>query len=213
MPFRINQLLLLFLTFCTIGCTTKEDDCETDWQKQRTQLTASARIEHSELRLEVTSSEPGPAIQVFQDGLSGDFHLFIRFDAFSGGTGEGGYAQFSVSEPIAENESIAGASIGLGLIDAFVDYPSSRIDSRFTTGTSGTIELIRQDTIVSSTVTVGDNEASVSSGFTSNDLQVTFEVGSNRGQLSGTTAITITEFQVLEGEGINSEAFDCEAVL
>ena len=196
-----------------ISCNTEEEPCDTPWTKDRSQFTATAKVADGNMRVEVVASEPGNAIAVFQDSIEGEFEISIDFDEFSPGTGDGGYAQVVLFDAEAMNAPISGASIGTGMIDAFVGYPNGSLDSRMTNGTSGTISISRLDGIVTSSISVGNKLAETSSVLTASPLRISIEVGSNQGQVQGTTGFTITRIRLSDDNGTIPDGFDCEVLL
>jgi hypothetical protein len=213
---RAVSIALVSVSLIQVGCTDSDgdesDDCQPIWTMDRSQITSNYSIRNSYLELEVQNAEPGIAIEVAQDGLVGDFSISANFDAFSAGTGSGGFAQMIVLDPLQPENGMCGASIGSGMIDAFVDFPSIQSDSRFTNGSSGSFMLSRIGGEVTATCTVGSKTASRTSVFVADDLTVAFQIGSNDSLLSGTTAIRIHEFLVSDSTAISGDDFNCDRV-
>ena len=196
------------------SCDEKEQgDCNSDWSVDRNQLTAMAKVEEGTMRIEVRSSEPGPAIEVFQVGLTGDFIITAKFDSFSPGAGQGGYAQLIVSEMESDSLGISGLSIGSGMIEAFVAHPFEHPESRFTNALDGSFTIEREDSLLTTSCSAGGMNVSKTGLFSPADLKVSFQVGSTDEALTGTTGFTITQFNVSNDSGVESDDFDCDLVL
>ena len=211
---RAFSLPFVAILFAFVGCSNDEEDitCSPIWVLERGQLTARHMVDNGELMLEVKNANQGVAVSISQDGLSGDFLITASFDAFAPGTGSGGFAQMKVFDPVLPDQGICGASIGSGMIDAFVAYPGTSPDSRFTNDSSGEFIIQRSGNRVTAKCTVGEKTASRTSTFTDSDLTLSLEIGSNDEQLSGTTTINITEFMVSDSAGISSDDFECDRV-
>lgn len=188
-------------------------DCPTVWTVSTSQLTAKAEARSGEMLIEVSGAEPGVAVSVYQDGLIGDFSITANFDAFTPGTGTGGYAQMIVYDPLQPQAGISGTAIANGRIESFVGYPGGLSDSRLINGSQGTMKIERTGSTITATCTVGMDRSLKIRDFVDSDLRVAFQVGSNDTTLSGTTGIRIQEFIVEQGEGIFADEFSCESYL
>lgn len=189
------------------------DECPAVWTVETAQLTATADIRSGEAHLEVAAAEPGVALSMYQDGLSGDFSITADFDAFVPGTGTGGYAQMIVYDPLQPQEGITGNAIANGRIESFVGYPGGLSDSRLINGSQGTMTISREGNVITTSCTVGMDHSQKVQEFIATDLRVAFQIGSNDTTLSGTTGIRIQEFLVEQGEGIFADDFSCESYL
>lgn len=187
--------------------------CDSNWAVNRNQLTAMAQVEDGTMRIEVRNSEPGLAIEIFQVSLTGDFMITATFDSFSPGIGQGGYAQLIVSELESDSLGFSGLSIGGGMIEAFVAYPFEHPDSRFTEARAGIFTIERTDSLITTSCIAGEMNVSKTRPFSSADLKVAFQVGSTNELLTGTTGITITQFNVSDDAGVESDKYDCDLVL
>lgn len=212
---KLNGVVFLMLGWLLFtGCDQEQiDECPAVWKLETAQLTAKAEIRSSELHLEVAAAEPGVALSLYQEGLSGDFSITAEFDGFIPGTGTGGFAQMIVYDPLQPQEGITGNAIANGRIESFVGYPGGLSDSRLINGSQGTMTIAREGNVVTTSCTVGMDQSQKVQEFISSDLRVAFQIGSNDTTLSGTTGIRIQEFLVEQGAGISADDFSCDSYL
>ncbi|MCX6181092.1 MAG: hypothetical protein NT150_04090 [Bacteroidetes bacterium] len=198
------------------------DTCAKVWTvKKSVGASVSASISGGYLLLSSTNTAASSVpLTIYQNGISGDFEATFSYENFESGTGVGGYVQLAVTDTLGATGNRCTAGIGtlpvVG-ISAVVDSTgsdNSHIVLKSSTSTSGTFNMKRLGKLLTVTTISGTDTAKVSSSFSSNALQVGFQLGNNNATaISGITSIKITDFTIVNGGGVvKSDKFDCNSI-
>lgn len=174
----------------------------------------SASITGGRLSLTGTSLA-GSALEVYRDGLSGDFDVSFSVASFAAG-GSGAFVQAAIAEPVAQPARLLTAAFGtfptVGVSAA--DQPGGSVDIQATATTTGTLRFARTGTTVTITATAGATTATATAqSFATQPLRVGIQLGSNDGTVAPVTTATIEDFTVTSGAGATSDPFDCDSLI
>ena len=189
--------------------------CVKRWTKQLTVpgANASATVSGGALIVRSTNTAAGSPLDVVQSGLSGDFDATFTFEAFVAG-GTGGLVQAGVS---AGPTNVAIAGIGsfptVGISAAFVQPAGGPSDIKASTGTAGTMRIQRTGSNLTVTTIAGGVTATATRTFTTGDLNIGVQIGSNMGTVASEISIRITDFAITGGgSAVKSDDFSCDSL-
>lgn len=158
----------------------------------------------------------GPAVDVYQDELLGDFDAAFEYEAFVSG-GAGAYVQAAVA---ASTQSYAVARIGThpvaGVAVALATSPEDVMQSeKATTATSGTLRFQRVGGELTVTSEAGGESAQVTGSLGDGALTIGVQFGSNHADqaVPAPSSIRITRFALTGGGAhVRADGFDCDSL-
>jgi hypothetical protein len=211
---RVIGLLLIGAAACGGGGGSGDDGsdgaaCPKVWTVLAGADT-SASIEDSYLVL-TGSNLAGRDLQIYQDGLEGDFRISAVFELMPGSTGP--FVRIAVTD-----QSGVG---GMGGVDSFPDIgvgvyelPTNQTGGlAATTAVPAGAEIRRTGSTLDVRAGTPETGRSISvPNFTTGPARVWFFLGSSGTSAPATTA-RIGELNVFSGTGIEPDTFDCDSLI
>ncbi len=157
----------------------------------------------------------GSALEVYRDGLGGDFDVSFTIEAFTAGA-TGAFLQAAISERVPTPTRILSTALGtfptVGVSAA--DQPGGPTDIQASAATTGTLRFARTGTTVTLTATAGATVATATAtSFALQPLRVGVQLGSNMGTVAPASTARIGGFVVVAGAGVAADAFDCNSLI
>lgn len=157
------------------------------------------------------SNLAGRDLQIYRDGLAGDFDIRATFLLTAGG--QGPFVRMAVTDQTTNAGLMGGVdsfpSVGVGTYE----LPAGRTAFAPTTLTPAGAQIRRRGSTLDITAGTQENGSGLMlTTFTTEPVRVWFFLGS-----AGTTApastARISDFSVVSGSGITSDTFDCDSLI
>jgi hypothetical protein len=175
----------------------------------------SASIAGGELTLTGTGLT-GSALEVYRDGLTGDFDVSFTIENFAAG-GTGAFIQAGVSAPMPQPPRLLTTAFGtfptVGVSAA--DQPGGQVDLQATNVRVGTLRFVRTGTTVTLTAAAlaGPTATATATGFATQPLRLGVQLGNNSGTVTPVSTARLAAFTVTSGTGVSSDTFDCDSLV
>ena len=185
-------LLCLMLGILVAGCNQDENGCDTVWQIDRNDLSSFARIDSSQLEMEVWNATTPNSIILTQSVLASDFELSINLLEFEWDSVV--QPQFRL-EVFDNSEAVSGVAINADAFYCYVGEPQNR-DMRIMHGHTGPLQISREDEMITCSGSFGGVDLSFTDTLHSEELSVRLVLGATN-TVNGQSRVVLDDFNIL----------------
>lgn len=211
---RVSTLFLIIATGL-VACNQDSETCPEFWNLERNQVSAYAKIDSSELVLEVWNPTSPDALVLGQGKLAGDFNVSVSLLEFEWDSLIVPQFRLEVYEPNNEQNKISGIAVNDVAYYCYSGVGPNKRDMRLIPYSTGSVSIRRAENIITCFANIGGVELSYSDTLVSDDLHVRMVLGTSE---NGTGLVTakLDDFQIDEPNSDNtsevfSDDFDCQS--
>lgn len=213
---RVTWAILLS-TILFVGCESDILDYKV-WQLKRAQVSAFARIDSSQLLLEVFNPSTPNAISLSQSGLQGDFEVAIWVNALDSDTLLTPQFRLEVFDEQAETETKSGVAVNPDVVFCYAGgTEAENRDIRMINDHGGSMHIYRSADTIRCAAEFGEVSLSYADVVTDKDLTVRLVFGSTNSG-SGMISTRVDNFRAfmpwnsnISGAPVRHDEFEIES--
>lgn len=217
---NVKQVLGLVIFLIVLsGCEKEPRECQVIWQFDRNQVSASAKVDSSTLRLEVWNPTTPNAIQLSQEYLQGDFELSIDLIELVPDTLLTPQFRFEVYDVAQPESSLSGIAVHPNVFYCYVNgIASENRDDRLIPTATGNLSIKRENGFIACSAEIGGVELEYTDTIGQMEMGVRLVFGATD-VTSGQIYVILDEFKVwqdwpnatTQGASTSWDGFDCQS--